>query len=278
MLKLNSIPNCSMKAMMPSLLLLTSLVSPLLSPRLQADPIVIDHFNGENGGMGFAGPWSNFFQITGGLTFADLPSEGASATANQMFGTGNRPLSSTVIGDIYGSFLFSMDGFGNGSTRRQVGLTTAANLTSNWNLALNTSLGPDSIVNNTFSTSTIYLVLFEGLLDGGGQTDYTVWVLSAAQYTNLGGSGLTASNLNSAIIGTAASEIMNRVQFLNRPTGFNQITVTNDGGSASHITVDRITLSSTGLNDLSAPEPSTWALCAGALVWAAYRLRRRLSR
>jgi hypothetical protein len=249
----------------------------LISPQLQAEPIVVDNFVGFNSGIGFSGSWTgSIFSFTGGLTFADLYSEGGSATANQNFGTATRPLSSTISGDIYGSFLFSMDGFGNGSTTRQVSFTTAGNLNSNQNLALNTSLGPNSIVNNTFSTFTPYLVLFEGLLDGGGLTDYTVWVLSAAQYTNLGSSGLTASNLNNASIGTAASEIMNRVQFLNRPSGFNLIAVANTGGSASHITVDRFTLSSTGLNDLTpAPEPSTWALCAGALVWAAHRLRRR---
>ncbi len=244
---------------------------------------------GANGGIGFSGPWTSgnpgITYSSVGLTFSDLSVSGGMVTATGTDGIGNaifyRPLTSTLNGVYYGSFLSQI--VNANSSAVELGMAIGPENSfpgtgSNSFGILVSGHGNGLIVNegssfqgngDTVNQGENYLTLFK--IDTIAKT-IQAWLLSAAQYDNFKVGGITEDQLNAAQLGTGSSQLWARASV----TGMDSITASylniyQDafGGVSAALAEDEFRLSNTSLNEVTPaiPEPgSTLLLFVGLSV------------
>ena len=226
---------------------------------------------GKNGGTGFSGAWTSgnpgITYAPVGLTFSDLRVSGGMVTATGSNGIGNagfyRPLSGTLSGVYYGSFLSKIvnaSQFGV-SCGMAIGLQNITPGTNGFGIlapqltnALQVNQGSFGKTNgSTLNAGQTFLILFK--IDT--TTKYIAgWVLSEEQYDTLKSGGLNEAELNEASIGIGALQVWARVTV----TGFEEVTASHlniflnaASGVSATLAMDEFRLSDTSLAEVVPP-------------------------
>lgn len=255
-----------------------------LAPAAQATTTVLETFdygssnaalNGLNGGSGFSAPWSASINYsTTNLNFSSISNPGGSLLLNGGNGTNaSRTLTAPPVGtdSIYGSFLFQ--GAGSNFVGDQAAFLFCNGACNNQNaiMSLNTGAGGGSITANSVA-GVPYMALFESTTTASTR-NWSIWVLTAAQYDNFVAGGLLESDLNNATIGSGATSVTNRFTRTSTTAAINNISLYRFDGPAVYF--DRIAFSTTSLGDLTAPEPATLALSGLCLLGVALAAQRK---
>jgi len=237
--------------------------------------------DGENGGTGFSGAWTSgnagITYSSSGLSFSDLVVSGGSVTATGTNGIGNalfyRPLSNTLSGVYYGSFLSQVVNVNSSLFAIENGMALGpqntfpsfggfgilAPLNDN---ALAVVAASELVANGSMLNYLTYLTLFK--IDTAAIMT-TGWLLSAGQYDIFKGGGITEAELNSAAIGTGTSELRARASV----TDIGSVTASHLNifmnaafGVSATLAADEFRLSDMSLNEVipAVPEPGSVAL------------------
>jgi len=239
------------------------------------------------------------FQSTG-LSLGTLAVSGGSVsqttTTASTFGIGLN--AGTVTGDLFGSYLINFTTAGTATAIAWNYIndtqTTATNrrfaAIADGNTTSTTGVGYDGpAANGTYSAQTLaggttYMVLSQftnvgTALSVGTPGVGTVWVLDAAQYDNFASSGFTVSALNSATIGTGATQVTSRISdtvttgtFDFTSSRFLTVGLLSNSATQTY-TIDEMRYGTTLLD--AVPEPSVTALLAGGMVFGLFMKRSR---
>jgi hypothetical protein len=259
---------------------------------------------GNNGGSGFSGAWADSSGGTAwdyqplGLSFGSLSVAGGAANRPAIVGANivNRPFSSSLSGTIYGAFLFQINARPDNFSTAAVILGAAGDSDVFGSLTVNAP-GFDSangevrvedsgeeLAGDPLALNTTYLALFR--FDSVANAA-TAWFLTSGQYENFVAGGLNEADLNSAGLGSANTNVLERgsttggdgpLTHLNLYGVFAEVSVTYDEIRLSDASLAEAAPSSTVPGAI--PEAAslvTWAMLAlvacPAMLWA----RRRMS-
>jgi hypothetical protein len=235
--------------------------------------------SGLGGGTGFSTNWSS--NIGTGYTPTGLTLSTSTASGGALSGTsGNgsytyRTFTTKLPNDVYGSFLFKRASISGSDQNCLMLSSSTGNNNQTVPFAFNIGNGgDDSWVGGqplVASVNTTYM----GLFHVNSTTGATLWVLSSSQYDNFIASGMQESDLNSATIGSGATNVTDRGT--RSVPNFSTITALSFYQfSANNVTYDRISLSDQSLNvAVLAPEPTSLSLLALCGVGLMMRPRRR---
>jgi autotransporter-associated beta strand protein len=241
---------------------------------------------GQNGGTGFSGAWTSgnpgITYASAGLSFSDLSVSGGSVTATGTDGIGNaifyRPLTSTLSGVYYGSFLsqvvntsqfFISNGMALGPQNTFPG-TDGFGILAPFNAdALAVNQGTSITFNgSTLNIGQIYLILFK--IDAVANTTKG-WLLSAGQYDTFKVGGITEAELDAATLGTGNNQLWARASV----TGSESVIASHlniylnaFGGVSATLAEDEFRLSNTSLDEVSPRHGSaTWKASPATGDW-----------
>jgi hypothetical protein len=269
-----------------------------------------------NSGTGFSSGYSQevngaaWTYSTSSLSFSsNYATTGGSAVVNSTTASAKniyRPLSADLTGTTYGSYLFTTrdrgaDGIlsvllGSSSDRAaQATVDIAGNARFVENIDPRPTIpgarfnGDDESSTVTYADggldpapaatepgATTYMILWKTVLEASSQS-VSAWVLTGDQYDYFYTNGFTESALDSATVGTAASEVT--------------ATITSSGTGALesletlHLfvyqvqdsTIDEVRIGTEFSDAVAIPEPSTMAILFGGLAGLLAFLRKRLS-
>lgn len=306
-----------MKTSFPASLILLSACF-TLSPMTSRATIILQEafdYGGSNSslvglgaaGSGWGGSWTTqgvtytgsptfneAYQSTG-LTFSSLSVSGGSAmlsASGDGFINAGRMHTAAVTGTLYGSYLFKTSspsftglysvfegtGMGLASGSAQFAIEPDGYASSNGGVI--TGGGYTYASGTPISANETYLALYKVTNLGGSSVsqDATMWLLRASQYDTFVAGGLTEAELNSASLGSGATDVLQRATrtLTGSATFANGGLMMMQSYFATNGQFDELRVSDTSLDELvlgSVPEPSRALLAA--LGFAGLILRRR---
>lgn len=250
----------------------------------------------------YAGNGASNYTVQSGLTFGSLTTTGGSITSSaSVTAVGAAKLSlNTYVGTLWSSYLVSFSSISNTAVGNGA-LTRVSNDTSNngerfnsyadsripsgspstnlgiaYNAASNITVGTTSL-----SLDTTYILISKytnvGSAINAGTGTGTLYALSLSQFNSFISAGGTESWLNSASIGTGASDVTGRVSSTNNASStylfqsgaYAQFVNVNDG-----VTFDELRYGSTLTDVVPVPEPGTVGLVTAGALGVFLSLRR----